>query len=276
MRALFVAGTVLVFAAGTQLYVLSAHTGRYFAWTIANPLTAATIGGFYYGAVVISGLSTLERRWDRARVGVPGILAFLWLTIAASLAHLAVFHLRSGGLAPRLAAVSWLVIYIADPPLLLLAYVLQLRAGGRDEARSAPVPAWYRWSCAILAVPVLVAGVGLYVLPGPGSQHWAWALPPIAAQALAAWLIGLALLLGSMAREADLRRIRPAAAGLAALAALQLLALARYPHAAHGTAAIAWIVQLAAIGILGGYGLARLAAIPREPAIAASRPQGAR
>jgi len=31
MRMLLVAGTVLVFAAGTQLYVLSAHTGRYFA-----------------------------------------------------------------------------------------------------------------------------------------------------------------------------------------------------------------------------------------------------
>ena len=46
MRVLLVAGTVPVFAAGTQLYVLSAHTGRYFAWTIANPLKAATIGAF--------------------------------------------------------------------------------------------------------------------------------------------------------------------------------------------------------------------------------------
>jgi len=31
MRVLLVAGTVLVFAAGTRLYVLSAHTSRYFA-----------------------------------------------------------------------------------------------------------------------------------------------------------------------------------------------------------------------------------------------------
>jgi hypothetical protein len=38
MRVLLVAGTVLVLAAGTQLYVLSAHTDRYFARTIANPL----------------------------------------------------------------------------------------------------------------------------------------------------------------------------------------------------------------------------------------------
>ena len=38
MRVLLAAGTVLVFAADTQLYVLSAHTGRYFARTTANPL----------------------------------------------------------------------------------------------------------------------------------------------------------------------------------------------------------------------------------------------
>jgi hypothetical protein len=264
MRVLLGAGTVLVFAAGTQLYVLSANTGRYFAWTIANPLTAATIGAFYYGAVVIAGLSMGARRWDLARVGVPGIAAFLWLTIAASLAHLTVLHLHAHGLAPRTAAIAWLVIYIADPPLFLLAYILQLRAGGRDPARSAPAPAWHRWACAILAVPVLVAGVGLFAFPGPGARHWAWLLPPIAAQAVAAWLTALAVLLGSVAKEGDLLRSRPATAGMVAFAVLQLVALARYPHAAHGAAAIAWIVLLAVIGVLGGYGLARLPAALRE------------
>lgn len=266
MRALLAVGTVLVFASGTQLYVLSTHTNRFFAWTIANPLTAATIGAFYYGAGVIAGLSTRERRWDLARVGVPGIAVFLWLTIAASLAHLAVFHLHTHQLVPRMAAIIWLVIYIADPPLFLLAYVLQLRAGGRDPAGPAPAPAWYRWTCAIMAVPVLVVGIGLFAFPGPGSRHWAWLLPPIAAQAFAAWLIALAMMLGSVAKEGDLLRSRPATAGMAAFAVLQLLALARYPHVAHGMAAIAWIVTLTAIGVLGGYGLARLATTRTESA----------
>ena len=260
MRVLLGVGTVLVFAAGTQLYVFSADTGRYFAWTIANPLTAATIGAFYYGAVVIAGLSTRERRWDLARVGVPGIAAFLWLTIAASVAHLTVLHLHTHGLAPRTAAIAWLVIYIADPPLFLLAYVLQLRAGGRDSAMPAPAPAWHRWACAVLAVPVLAVGVWLFALPGPGARHWAWFLPPIAAQALAAWLIALALLLGSVAKEGDLLRSRPATAGMVAFAVLQAAALARYPHTAHGAAAIAWIVLLGTVGVLGGYALARLPA----------------
>jgi hypothetical protein len=277
MRVLLGAGTVLVFAAGTQLYVLSAHTGSYFAWTIANPLTAATIGAFYYGAVVLAGLSARQRRWDLARVGVPGIVAFLWLTLAASIAHLTVLHLHAHGPAPRTAAIAWLVIYIADPPLLLLGYVLQLRAGGRDPGWPAPAPAWHRWACAVLAVPVLAAGVGLFAFPGPGARHWAWLLPPIAAQALAAWLIALALLLCSVAKEGDLLRSQPATAAMVAFAVLQLAALARYPHAAHGAAAIAWIVLLAAVGVLGGYALARLPAARRESSsYRASSPSGAR
>ncbi|MEP7024833.1 MAG: hypothetical protein ABJB47_13745 [Actinomycetota bacterium] len=255
MRALLIAGTVLVFAAGTQLYVLSSHTDRCFAWTIANPLTAATIGAFYYAAVVLAGLSARQQRWDRARVGVPGILAFLWLTIGTSLAHLAIFHLHSRGLAPRIAAIAWLVIYLADPPLLLAAYILQLRAAAGDPARTVPSPGWYRWSCAVLAIPVLAAGVGIYAFPGPAARHWAWSLPPIAAQTLAAWVVALALLLAAVAAEGDMVRCRPASAGMTALAAFQLAALIRYPHTAHGAAAIAWIVLLAAVGALGGHGL---------------------
>ena len=256
MPVLLAVGALLVFAAGTQLYV-SADTGRYFAWTIATPLTAAAIGAFYYAAVAVAGLSAWQRRWDMARVGVPGILAFLWLTIGASLAHLAVFHLHAQQAVPRAAAIAWLVIYIADPPLLLLAYSLQLLGSDADPPRRAPVPAWYRWSCAVLAGPVLVTGVALYAFPGPVGGRWAWKLVPIAAQTTAAWLIALALLLAAVAIEGDALRCRPASVGLLALAVLQLAALARYPPAAYGAAARTWIALQVVIGFLGGYGLLR-------------------
>ena len=44
----------------------------------------------------------------------------------------------------------------------------------------------------------------------------------------------------------------------------RLVALARYPQVEHGMAAIAWIVTLTAIGVLGGYGLSRLATTRTE------------
>lgn len=272
MRVLLAVGTVLVFAAGTQLYVLSAHTARFFAWTIANPLTAAAIGGFYYAAAPMAGLSARQHRWDLARVGVPGILVFLWLTIAASLRHLAVLHLHADGL-PRIAAIAWLVIYIADPPLLLLAYVLQRRSAGAAPARLAPMPQWYRRSCAVLGCPVLVAGVALYAFPGPVGAHWPWPLTPIAAQTVAAWLIALAVLLGSVAAEGDALRCRPASVGMVVLAILQLAALARYPQTVHGPAAVAWVALVIAVGLSGVYGLLRASRGRRQ--VTAGLPGGA-
>ena len=44
MRWLLFAAAVLVFLAGFQLFVLTEHTGTYFAWTIANPPAAAFLG----------------------------------------------------------------------------------------------------------------------------------------------------------------------------------------------------------------------------------------
>ena len=47
MRALLAVAAVLVFLAGTQLFVFSTRTARYFAWTIDPPMTAAFLGAHY-------------------------------------------------------------------------------------------------------------------------------------------------------------------------------------------------------------------------------------
>lgn len=55
MRWLLIVAALLAFIAGIQLYVLSEHTDRYFAWTISSPLTAAFIGAsFWTGALAVS------------------------------------------------------------------------------------------------------------------------------------------------------------------------------------------------------------------------------
>jgi hypothetical protein len=56
-RMLYIAAT-LVFIAGIQLFVLTEHTDRFFAWTIGVPLTAAFLGAGY---------------WANARGRVPGL-----------------------------------------------------------------------------------------------------------------------------------------------------------------------------------------------------------
>ena len=60
MRWVFRVGSVLVTAAGIQLFVLTDHTDRLFAWTIKNPLTAAFLGAFYFTALTLAALSARE------------------------------------------------------------------------------------------------------------------------------------------------------------------------------------------------------------------------
>lgn len=262
MRVLLVAGAAFVLGAGTQLYLLSTATDRYFAWTIADPLTASTIGGFYFAAFVVAVLSATRREWCRARVGVPGIALFVWLMLFASVAHLNAFHLHSDDLIPRLAAISWFVIYLLDPPLLLIALWLQLRVPGGDSPRRAAASTWYRTACTVLAVPFFLIGAYLYVSPVSAGKGWAWPLTPLAAQAFAAWCVAIAGLLAMAAREADWDRILPASAGLLLFSALQLVAMARYAHTPQGPLALLWLMLTIAAGALGAYAAAKVVRPP--------------
>jgi hypothetical protein len=258
MHGLLVAGAVFVFGAGAQLYVLSSATDRYFAWTVADPLTAATLGGFYFTACVVAVLSAARREWCRARVGVPAIALFVWLTLFASLTHLEAFHLHSSGLPARVAAISWIVIYVLDAPLLLIAIWLQMRAPGGDSSRRAPASTRYRLACALLGVSLFLVGAFLYVRPVSAGQGWAWPLTPLAAQALGAWCVALAGLLAMASREADWDRILPASAGLLVFSVLELAAMARYSETPHGLWAYLWLTMTLAVGGLGAYAAAQV------------------
>ena len=228
MRTILWVGVVLVFVAGTSLYVLTDHTERYFAWTIKVPLSAAFLGAFYYTACVIAALSVRRREWARARVGVPGVTAFLWLTMLATLLHLGLFHLSSGVGTARVAAWLWLFIYVVDPIALTIILFLQLREPGDDPPRATPLPGWYRGVAVIEGILLVAVGIALFAAPSTGTHLWPWPLTPLTARMTAAWLVGLGITLVCASVENDWDRIRPAFAGLVALVLLQTIALARY------------------------------------------------
>ena len=229
MRTILWVGVGLVFVAGTSLYVLTGHTQRYFAWTIKVPLSAAFLGAFYYTACVIAILSVRRREWARARVGVPGITVFLWLTMLATLLHLDLFHLTSGVGTARVAAWMWLFIYLLDPIALTTLLLFQLREPGVDPPRVTSLPSWYRAVVVIEGVLLVAVGAALFTLPSTATHLWPWALTPLTAQMTSAWLVGLGITFICASGENDWDRIRPASAGLVALVLFQAVALARYP-----------------------------------------------
>jgi hypothetical protein len=228
MRALLYVGGGFVLVAGFQLWVLADRTDDVFAWTIRSELTAAYLGSFYWAAAVLALLSAREPTWARARLGVPGVLAFVWLTLLATLLHLDLFHLDGPGVAAQAAGWIWLAVYVAEPPLLLWAFVAQLRAPGTDAPRPNPLPRPYRAALAVQAAILILLGAALFVAPRDVGDVWPWALTELTGRAIAAWLIAVGGLLAAIRWENDRGRIRLGLALIFTLVVLQALALVRF------------------------------------------------
>lgn len=252
MRLVFALGALLSLLAGIQLVVLPRRTDAYFAWTIGTPSAAAFLGSFYWGAVAIAGTSFPRRAWARARAGVYGVVAFFWVTMATTLMHLDRFHLDSGGPAARVSAWAWLIVYLVIPPLATVALVLQHRARGVDPVRAASMARPHRLALAVAGSSLVALSILLFAAPATASDIWPWQLTPLTARAASAWVVGLGIILCTMAWEGDHDRAAPAAWGVAVLPVLLVVSLVRLEEDVRWTAGTAYVVVVAAVWALGG------------------------
>lgn len=259
MRVMLYTGAVFVLGAGIQLYVLSGRTDRFFAWTIDVPLTAAFLGALYWTALPVAVASARARTWALVRIGVPGVIVFLWMTLAATLVHLDKFHLESPDVLARTAAWVWLIVYVADPVLMSIAFVLQVRAPGVDPPRLTTLSPWFRAAIGTHAALACGAGVAMFVAPEWAGGWWAWPLTPLTGRAIGAWWVGLGLMLVTALWEDDWLRIRAGSLGYVVFGALLLVAVARFGEAVEWGRPSAWVLlaYAATALFLGVYGWAR-------------------
>ncbi len=256
VRTVLLVGSLFVFAAGVPLYVGTAQTDRYFAWTIRPPLTAAFLGASYWASFLLGFLCARQRSWHRARLAVPGPLVFTVLTLVATLIHIDRFHFNSPQPVARLVTWAWLFIYIAVPVALAISLVPQLRTSGQDPPRLSPLPAAMRGFFMVLVITMGPLGLGLFVAPAATLALWPWMLTPLTARAVGAWLITIAVISVQTVSENDLERVRPGLMTMAALGALQAVALLRYPSSFPWASTAGGIYLLFLMGILlmGLYG----------------------
>ncbi len=257
-RNAFHIGSFLSLMAGIQLFILSERTDVYFAWTIQSTLTAATLGGFYFGSMTFGYLSARESHWMDVRGPAIGLFVFLIGTLAATFLHLDKFHLTSESLLTRFAAWIWLAIYIFLPLGLAITFIRQSRM--RNESAEAPLtatpPVWYR---AVLTVHGVV-GVGialvLFLVPKAIILVWLWTLTPLTARALSAWFLSFGTLDLLSAMQKDWRRLRVTCMGYIVSAAFGLAALLRYADQADvsgfvGVCYVAYLLAMLGIGLYG-------------------------
>ena len=169
---------------------------------------------------------------------------------------------------PRASAWTWLVVYVALPPVAALALVLQDRRALADGRRA---PLGRVTTIGLVAAGAGIGAIGVLLVAEWGSllAAWPWPLTPLTADLIGAWLVtASATLLWLALRERDAARARPAAVGGAVFALLALGAAARSWGDLDGGAAI---VVYAACLLAASGGLVAFALVAHRAATGAAR-----
>jgi hypothetical protein len=271
-------GFILLTALGTnQLYLLSAHTDAYFAWTIRPPLTAAFLGAGYGAGLVLVLLALRTRSWAQARIAVLTVAVFSALTLLATVLHRDRFHFGADGAIARFAAWFWLAVYIVVPIALVVLAWRQQRTPGVDPPRQNPVPAWLAGAFAVQGMIMLAVGVALYVAPSTARSLWPWPLTPLTARVVAAWLMAFGVAAVLTLVERDLDRLAAGAVAYTVFGVLELLALLRFGDVARwdSPAGIGYLVVLVSVVPVGLAGCWLVVGRARRRRAAGATPAGA-
>jgi len=263
-RRLLVAFALLTFLAVTQLLLLADVADHYWAWEIRTEMTAAFLGAAYAAGFLLAVVSLRQHDWSLIRVPLMTVTAFTWLTAIATVVHLHKLLLVTGGPFARAVAWVWLAVYLVIP-LACLAVVArqELRRVGPDVVVR-PMPAWLTALLGAQGVLLFTAGAllfgsGLTVHhdePRAAAAFWPWALMPLSAQVIGAWLMALGVAAALAIRQRDLSRLLVSAVTYTTFGICQFVAV--FWHWSQFSRRDRWLevylVMLAVIVLTGAYG----------------------
>src|SRR5581483_2227675 len=228
MRVMLVVAALLVVTVGIPLNLLPLQTDRFFAWTIATPLTAAFLGAAYWSSGVLEFLASREHVWVRARIAVPAVFLFTILTLIVTLIHRDRFHFDSPDFITRSGTWVWLLVYAVVPIILGVLGFVQSRAPGIDPPRAVPMRAWLRVAAILQAVIMIPVGIALLLAPEAMATVWPWSLTPLTGRAIGAWVVSIGVAAAHAAWENDVERVRVATISYIVIGVLELIALLRF------------------------------------------------
>jgi hypothetical protein len=256
LRGLVAVAAILVTIAGTQLFALAERTDDYFAWTVKPPLTAAFLGAAYWASLFMLLDIVFGATWRQARAGLFSIFTFTSLTLVVTLLHLDRFHFEAPEELPRLAALAWLIVYVTTPVAFAVGLLGQLWVPGPDSPHGAPLPPGLRLLFLFQTAVFAVLGVVLLLAPSATAVWWPWALTPLTAGAVGAWLVAIAVAGLGVLVENDRRSAAGPAQSYAFLGLLQLLAVLRFAGDLDWSHALAWpyVAFMGLVMLTGAWG----------------------
>ena len=247
IRVFLLVATPLAFLGGTQVTLLSEHTETYWAWTIALPISAIFIGASFCATAVLFAWGLQQREWIRVRAVVSGGPFVTVGLLVATLRHVGEFHGAVG--------VIWVEAYVFAVPAFVAAAVQQLSVPGRDRRVEERLPTWLRGALALQAVVMLAWGFLLFARPSHAGEVWAWPLAPLAAEAIAAWLLGIGGSAAYISLRGDRADMPGAALSYIVLGAIWIGGAIFAGHAFHnGLDAVLYILFAVSVIVVGGAG----------------------
>jgi hypothetical protein len=221
----------LLFIAGIQLFILSAQTETYFAWTFATPISAAFLGAGYWSAMFHAYAGARAKAWAYVRTSMPAALTATGLLTITTFLHIDKLHFESPLFVTRSVTWVWIMVYVFVPPILAIAWIIQSRLPGARVRGQNPLPVWMRGGFALLAAFALLSGLGLFLAPEAMSALWPWPVTPLAARAISSWLSAFGVACATLTSENDIKYGAGTCSSLFAFCILELIVLGRYPGA---------------------------------------------
>ena len=256
IQVILIIASILVISVGSSLYFFSEKTDLLFSWTINPPLTAAYLGAGYLAAFVLEYLASRETIWSNARIAVPGMWSFTFVTLIVTLYHIDRFHFDSPTLITVAGTWVWLLVYILVPIALGIIWIRQARQRGVDSIREKPLPGWLRYSALFQGLILILSGTVMFLLPEKAIPYWPWTLSALTCRAIGAWGIGNGVFTIQAYIENDWERLRPFMPSWGLYGVLQLVNVLIYNKTLNWGQTSAWVYLIFIIWVItiGGYG----------------------
>lgn len=227
------------------LYFLPGQTARFFAWEINPAMTAMFMGAGYVGGAYFFARALTGGPWHTVAAGFPGVAAFTWSMLAATVIHWDRFDKG------HFAFQVWLVLYVLTPIVIPLIWLRNRRAdpGWRDPDLEVPllVRAWM----AAMGLGFLILWIFFFVNPAGADAFWPWSLSPLTARVLGGWfsLLGVGGLFIARERRWSAWRVGFISIGLWQVLVLvaALLNLSSFDP----PTVFNWYLVVVALGVLG-------------------------
>ena len=203
----FVWGVTGAFFAGTfaiWMFFFPQSIPTLFAWDVQPRMAQAFIGAGYVFRTAFFLSIALGRDWTQLRWMFWGNFAFTGTLLLATFWHADQFFWDP---AQTPLAHIWLILYIFEPVSML--YMVP-RGLFRNPAPAVGGPIWkpFRWFMIATVGLLLSDGLMLVINPEFAALRWPWELNPLDARISAAWFLGWAVWLATMAFARDWTEIR--------------------------------------------------------------------